>query len=216
MKSKKHNKAKQANIVPELEKQESIETTELNAESESRETVVESAVDQTVENSSNEPELTEKLIELPEAEYQELVAQIAELKDQHLRQIAEFENFRRRSRQEKSKAYEDAVCDAIREILPIVDNIERALRSADKIESDEAKAVIEGLELIKQQADQTLEKLGVQEVAGKGEPFNPEEHNAVLHVEDQELEANTIKEVLEKGYRKGERVIRTSQVMVAN
>ena len=144
-------------------------------------------------------------------EIEELNAKIAEQEDKYLRVAAEYENFRRRAREEKEACYRDAYADAIKEILPVIDNLERAAAFADN------DKVSEGVALTLNQFRATLERMGVTEIEAEvGTPFDPNFHNAVMHCEDEELGANVIAEVFQKGYIKGDKVIRYSMVKVAN
>ena len=144
-------------------------------------------------------------------EIEELNAKIAEQEDKYLRVVAEYENFRRRAREEKDACYTDAYADAIKEILPVIDNLERAAAFKDN------DKVSEGVALTLNQFKATLEKMGVTEIeAEPGTPFDPNFHNAVMHCEDEELGENVVAEVFQKGYVKGNRVIRYTMCKVAN
>lgn len=142
---------------------------------------------------------------------EELTRQNAELSDRVLRTAAEFDNFRKRTQKEKAEltGYNKAGC--IKEILVVVDSFERALAAECK-DSDFKK----GMEMIFQQLVAALTKLGAQEIEALGQKFNPELHNAIKQVEDEAYEENTVCEVLQKGYRLEDRVIRHSVVVVAN
>lgn len=144
-----------------------------------------------------------------------LEAKIKEWEDKYMRLYAEYDNFQKRSKREKDARYADAVVDVVAEILPVADNLERAL--AVEIEGEEAKKVLEGVQMVKKQMDDILTKLEVSEIAAVGEEFDPNMHNAVMHVEDEKVTDNTVVEEFMKGYRyKGDRVIRHSMVKVAN
>ena len=147
----------------------------------------------------------------------ELLAKIAELEtllkekeDQHLRMAAEYENFRRRSREEKDATYTEAVADTVGEILPIIDNLERAA-----LYDDEGK-VKEGLVMIAKSVETVFEKLKVEAVGKVGETFDPNLHNAVLHAEDDSLGEGEIVDVFQKGYKKGNKIIRFAMVKTVN
>ena len=140
---------------------------------------------------------------------------VKEWEDKYMRLYAEYDNFQKRSKREKDARYADAVVDVVAEILPVADNLERAL--AVEVEGDEAKKVLEGVRMVKKQMDDILAKLEVSEIAAVGEEFDPNVHNAVMHVEDENITDNTVVEEFMKGYRyKGDRVIRHSMVKVAN
>ena len=148
---------------------------------------------------------------------EELLAEIASLKeelkekdDKYLRMAAEYDNFRRRSREEKTASYEIALSDTVSEFLGIIDNLERAA-----LYDDETK-VKDGLVMIAKSVEATLQKLGVEAVGAVGEKFDPNLHNAVMHVDDEAYGEGEIIEVFQKGYKKGARMIRFAMVKTAN
>lgn len=145
-------------------------------------------------------------------ELEKLKTEFAEYKQQHLRVLAEYDNFRKRTISEKSAAYSNAVSDTVNAMLPVVDNIERALEQ----ENASAEDMRKGVEMIEAQVKSCLEKLGVEEAGKVGEPFNPEIHNAVAHVEEEALGENTVSAVFQKGYLMGSKVVRHAMVQVAN
>lgn len=128
----------------------------------------------------------------------------------YLHMLAEYDNFRRRTIKERDGIYSDAVSDVVKEILPMIDNIERASLYSD------AEKVAEGLILTMKSISSMLTKLGISEIGQAGEKFDPNLHNAVMHVEDEALGENEIVDVLQKGYAIGDRVIRYAMVKVAN
>ena len=139
---------------------------------------------------------------------------IEELTDRVTRQMAEFDNFRKRSEKEKSQMYEIGAKDIIEKILPVVDNFERGL---DSVPEEEKNApFVEGMEKIYKQLMTTLESVGVKPIEAVGQEFNPDFHNAVMHVEDEEFGENIIAEEFQKGYMYRESVVRHSMVKVAN
>lgn len=140
----------------------------------------------------------------------ELEGELNEQKDKYLRMAAEYDNFRRRSREEKDQLYELAVAETVKELLPIIDNLGRASGFED------VEGVKSGLLMIEKSAIQVLEKLGVEEYGKPGDTFDPNLHNAVLHVEDESLSEGEIVEVFQKGYKKGKHVIRFAMVKSAN
>lgn len=142
--------------------------------------------------------------------------ELAEAQERYLRLAAEYENFRRRTRQEKSRCYEDAKADAVKALLPVLDNLDRAVESGEKASSEESKKMAEGMALVRKVAIESMEKIGVIEIPAAGESFDPELHNAVQHIEDKDLGENKVAQVLQKGYRCGDQVIRHSVVVVAN
>ena len=139
---------------------------------------------------------------------------IEELNDRITRQMAEFDNFRKRSEKEKSQMYEIGAKDIIEKILPVVDNFERGLGSVP--EEEKNAPFVEGMEKIYKQLMTTLESVGVKPIEAVGQEFNPDFHNAVMHVEDDEFGENIIAEEFQKGYMYRESVVRHSMVKVAN
>lgn len=135
----------------------------------------------------------------------------AELNDRYLRMLAEYDNFRKRSQREKESIYPQATAAAVAQFIPVADTIERAL--AAPCTDDEYK---KGVEMILQNFNDILAKMGVEAFGAPGDAFDPEVHNAVMHVEDEEAGAGSIVEVFQKGYRLGERIIRHAMVKVAN
>ena len=138
-------------------------------------------------------------------------AQIEELQDRLKRQMAEFDNFRKRTEKEKAAMYEIGAKDIIEKILPVVDNFERGLAQAT-----EGDPFAEGMEKIYKQLTTTLESLGVEPIEAVDKEFNPDLHNAVMHVEDESVGDNIIVEELQKGYTYKGFVVRHSMVKVAN
>lgn len=137
--------------------------------------------------------------------------ELAETKDLLLRTAAEYENFKRRSIKEKEDSYAFAVINTIGTLLPCIDNFERAAAAA--CTDEEYK---KGCMLILQQFMDTLKKLNITEMNCLGQPFNPDEHNAVMHVDDEAFGENIVAEVLQKGYKLGDKVVRHAMVKVAN
>lgn len=137
--------------------------------------------------------------------------QIAELTDRLQRTMAEFDNFRKRTEKEKASMYIIGAKEIVEKILPVVDNFERGLASAE-----EGDAFAEGMKMIYKQLMTTLEELGVEPIEAVGKEFNPDFHNAVMHVEDDSLGENVVVEELQKGYMYKSFVIRHSMVKVAN
>ena len=144
------------------------------------------------------------------AEIEELKAKLAETEDKYLRMAAEYDNFRRRSREEKDAIYETAVADTVEELLPIIDNLDRASGYT------EGEKIIEGLILIAKTTASVFEKLGVEEYGKVGEIFDPNIHNAVFHIDDDAYGDGEIVEVFQKGYKKGKHIIRFAMVKTAN
>lgn len=139
-----------------------------------------------------------------------------DLNEQYLRLRAEYDNYVRRSTKEKQDRYNDALFDVCSAWLPVLDNIDRALDASAKVDSSEAKTLAEGVAMVRDQALEVLKSLGVEEIKALGEKFDPELHEAVMHIEDPEYDEATIAEVFQKGYKKGDKVLRYSVVKVAN
>ena len=139
---------------------------------------------------------------------------IEELTDKLTRQMAEFDNFRKRTEREKSQMYEIGAKDIIEKILPVIDNFERGLAAVP--EESKEDPFVEGMEKIYKQIMTTLEGVGVKPIEAVGQEFNPDFHNAVMHVEDEEAGENIITEEFQKGYMYHDSVVRHSMVKVAN
>ena len=146
------------------------------------------------------------------AELESSRAALKEENEKYLRMLAEYDNFRRRTAKEKDGIYADAVIDTVKELLVVVDNLERAAQSTDGTEC--ADAVVKGVEMTLKSALDALSKLGVSVIETK--TFNPDFHNAVMHVEDEAFGEGEIVEVYQKGYIKGDKVVRYAMVKVAN
>ena len=182
----------------------------------------EEAAEQTADDS--EPESGEDKDEESKAEKKKLFGKknkkdkrdekIEELTDRLTRQMAEFDNFRKRTEKEKSQMYEIGARDIIEKILPIVDNFERGLSSMP--EEEKATPFAEGMEKVYKQLMTTLESIDVKPIEAVGKEFDPDFHNAVMHVEDEELGENIIAEEFQKGYTYRNNVVRHSMVKVAN
>ena len=156
-----------------------------------------------------EAELTEVKKALSEKD-----AALAELNETHLRLAAEYDNFRKRSAKEREGIYTDACSDVLTQILPILDTLERAAQYST--EADAETPMGKGLALTLKSFSETLTKLGVTEIEALGKTFDPNLHNAVMHVEDESAGEGEIVEVFMKGYAKGDKVLRYSMVKVAN
>jgi len=144
----------------------------------------------------------------------ELENALKENEDKYLRMLAEYDNFRKRAQKEKDSMYSAGIADSVEKLLEVLDNLERA--AAVDVEKSDAKSVVDGVIKVLEQATAIFEKLGVSEIPAKGEKFNPNVHNAVMHEENPDIEENTITDVFLKGYTLGDKVIRHSVVKVAN
>lgn len=140
--------------------------------------------------------------------------QIEEMQDRLMRQMAEFDNFRKRTEKEKSAMYEVGAREMIEKILPVLDNFERALAAVP--EEEKGSSFAEGVEMIYKQFIKTLEDAGVEMIEAVGQQFNPDVHNAVMHIEDEAYGENEISQELQKGYKYRGTVVRHSMVQVAN
>ena len=147
---------------------------------------------------------------VPVEELEKAKAELSAMNDKYLRMIAEYDNFRKRSAKERENVYADAYSDVLEAILPVIDNLERALMFAD------GEALTEGVKMTLKQFEDSMTRLGVTAFGARGEEFDPNIHNAVMQVEDSELGESQVAEVLQKGYKKGDKVIRYAMVKVAN
>lgn len=156
------------------------------------------------------PRKTDAELEEANKKIEEMTAELAALNDKYLRLAAEYENFRRRTARERDNIYADAFEMALAAFLPVVDNLERAAQYTD------GENVAKGVALVLKSVGDIFAKLGITEIEALGKPFDPAYHNAVMHVEDPEKGESEVVEVLQKGYIKGERVMRYAMVKVAN
>lgn len=140
------------------------------------------------------------------------VKQLDTVKDQFVRLTAEYDNYRKRTTKEKDTIYQDAKADTIKAFLAVYDNLERAAQSEGGEDSPHKK----GLEMIFAQYKDILKSLGVEEIEAKGAAFDPEMHNAVMHIDDESLGENVVAQVFQAGFKMGDKVIRHSIVQVAN
>ncbi|MBO5649572.1 MAG: nucleotide exchange factor GrpE [Clostridia bacterium] len=140
-------------------------------------------------------------------------AALAAEKDKFLRMAAEYDNYRRRTAKEREAAYSDAYADALTQIIPVIDNLERA---AGFGAAEDAKQLADGVNMILTQFTSVLEKMGIEAFGEKGEPFDPNIHNAIMHEEDPEQEESILGDVFQRGYRRGDKIIRCAMVKVIN
>lgn len=162
-----------------------------------------------VQETAAEVEQDENELELKLKEAEE---KAKESFDKYLRQVAEFDNYRKRTTAEKAAMYSNGVRDTVEKLLPVVDNFERAVNSA----TDTEDPLYTGVLMILKQLRDVLTELGVEEISAEGEPFDPNYHNAVMHIDDESCDDNVVVEVFQKGYKLGDKVIRHSMVKVAN
>ncbi len=187
------------------EQTEEVKETEIPAE-ENTEAPAEETAKSKKEEKKSSKDKAKKQIEALENE-------LAEQKDKYLRMMAEYDNFRRRAAKERESVYTDAYCDALEAVLPVMDNLELAARYS----GGDAEKIAEGVKMVLNSFGAVFEKLGIEEIeAAPGVAFDPNLHNAVMHVEDESLGENEIAEVFTKGYKKGDKVLRYTMVKVAN
>lgn len=161
-----------------------------------------------VEEASDDSELN--IVKTLKEENEKLKEELDGTKDKLLRLTAEYDNYRKRTVKEKEGIYSDAYVDVLKEIIPIIDNLERAIAADGSLED-----LKKGIEMTMKGCQDSFAKLGVQEIDATGE-FDPNLHNAVMHIEDENLGNNVIAEVFQKGYKKEDKIIRHSMVKVAN
>lgn len=188
-----------------MEEKKDLETEEL----ESSQEISQEASQEDREEESIELSEEEKL----KAELEKKEDAVKELNDRLLRSMAEFDNFRKRTFAEKTAMYDNGVKDTVERLLPVIDNFERAVSTAG--EEDKQSNIYKGIEMILKQLMEILDGIGVEEIPAEGE-FDPNIHNAVMHIEDEAFGENQVAEVLQKGYKYNDKVIRPSMVKVAN
>lgn len=174
------------------------ETPETEAAAE--ETAAETAAEETAENPLA-------------AELEAAKAELAAEKEKYLRMAAEYDNYRRRSAKEREAAYSDAYADALMQIIPVIDNLERAAGYGN---AGDAKQLADGVNMILTQFTSVLEKMGIEAFGEKGDLFDPNIHNAIMHEEDPEQDESILGEVFQRGYRRGDKIIRCAMVKVIN
>lgn len=202
--------AENKNISPEEMEEEILENEEIN------DTAEEETVEEAEEAVAEEPETEkEKGSFFKKKEKKDKKDEkIEELTDRVRRQMAEFDNFRKRTEKEKTQMFETGAKSIVEKILPVVDNFERGLAAVT--EEEKGSPFVEGMEKIYKQMMTVLEEAGVKPIEAVGQEFDPNLHNAVMHVEDEELGENIIAEEFQKGYTYRDSVVRHSMVKVAN
>lgn len=202
--------AENKNISPEEMEEEILENEEIN------DTAEEETVEEAEEAVAEEPETEkEKGSFFKKKEKKDKKDEkIEELTDRVRRQMAEFDNFRKRTEKEKTQMFETGAKSIVEKILPVVDNFERGLAAVT--EEEKATPFVEGMEKIYKQMMTVLEEAGVKPIEAVGQEFDPNLHNAVMHVEDEEFGENIIAEEFQKGYTYRDSVVRHSMVKVAN
>lgn len=190
------------------------EETKETLQEEAEETVT---TEETVEEAAEAPaeeEKKDKKKSKSDKKVDELKEKIKDLEDKNIRQIAEFQNFRNRTEKEKAAMFDMGAKNVIEKVLPVVDNFERGLATVP--EEEKNSAFVEGMEKIYKQLITELDNLGVKPIEAKGKEFNPDFHNAVMQVENPELESGTVAEELLKGYTYHDTVVRHSMVSVVS
>ncbi len=147
-----------------------------------------------------------------ESEEEKLQKELSAAKEAHIRTLAEYDNYRKRTAREKEAAYGDSKADCLKELLGVLDNFERAISAGDT----DLESYKKGIEMIYSSFCETLKKLGVEAFGEKGDDFDPNIHNGVMHTEDESLGENKVAQVFSKGYRLGDRILRPAMVQVAN
>ena len=192
------------------EEKDSLNTEDTPEETEISEAAEEVAADGETSDAET-PETEENPVEALEAKVKALEDAAAADKDKYLRLLAEYDNFRKRSVKERLDASADATAKAALEVISVIDNFERAMAAEC---SDEGYK--KGVEMIYGQFTEVIKKLGVEEIDALGKEFDPNLHNAVSQVEDENFGENTVSQVYQKGYKLGDKVIRCAMVVVAN
>ena len=204
------------NMSKEEMVKEAVEEAKAKAYKEAEEQDTEETVEEAAEEAAEPTEETEGFMKKfgRKNKKDKKDEKIEELTDRLTRQMAEFDNFRKRTEKEKSQMYEIGAKDIIEKILPVVDNFERGIAAVP--EDEKANPFAEGMEKIYKQLITTLEEIGVKPIEAVGQEFDPDFHNAVMHVEDEEVGENIITEEFQKGYLYRDSVVRHSMVKVAN
>ena len=196
-----------------MEDNKEMMTEEMNTEAVANEEVKEKEEankEENVETSNVSENIEEDELDMIKKQNKKLQEELDTTKDTLLRLRAEYDNYRKRTTKEKEGIYSDAYVDVIKEILPIIDNLERAIAADGSLED-----LKKGVEMTMKGCQDAFTKLGVEEIDATGE-FDPNFHNAVMHVEDENLEKNVVAEVFQKGYKKDNKIIRHTMVKVAN
>ena len=199
-----------------MQENENLTREEESAAEQTDETVVaEEEIAEAEQNTETEGEEKEKSLfgSKDKKKIKKLEQELAEASDKYARLYAEYDNFRKRSAKELEGRYADAYVDALTQILPILDNLDRAAQFSD---ADAETPMAKGLEMTRRSFVETLSKMGVAEIEALGKPFDPNLHNAVMHVEDENAGEGEIVEVFMKGYIRGDKVLRYAMVKVAN
>ena len=202
-----------------MEENKDIKNEELKSEEIKDETITENQMEneessEACNEVSENEEITEddelNIVKKQKEENNKLQEELDTNKDRLLRLTAEYDNYRKRTIKEKEGIYSDAYVDVLKEIIPILDNLERAIAADGSVED-----LKKGIEMTIKGCQDSFTKLGIEEIDASGQ-FDPNVHNAVMHIEDENLEKNVIAEVFQKGYKKDDKIIRHTMVKVAN
>ena len=199
------------NKMEEFSTEEAVKEAVENAEEMKEEAVAAEKTEEAAEAKDSEKE-AKKGFKKKEKKKDKRDEQIEQLNDKVMRQMAEFENFRRRTEIEKSQMFATGAKSIVEKILPVVDNFERGLATVE----EGADPFADGMLMIYKQLLTTLDEAGVKPIEAVGQEFNPDFHNAVMHVEDEEVGENIVVEEFQKGYMYNDTVVRHSMVKVAN
>ncbi len=208
-----NKKNMEENIPVNEEKDNSAE--DINIESENEEKINETGEEERNEEISKKDEnKLKKENRILKEELKNIASAADEIEDKYKRVCAEYDNYRKRTAKERETVYSDAYTDALRDILPVLDNLERALAFSSVSEQNDK--LTEGVKMTVNQFIDLLKRMGVESVGKIGDKFDPNLHNAVMHEENEELNENEITEVFQKGYKIGDRVIRYAMVKTVN
>ena len=200
----------------EKELEQEVEQTEQDAaaqEEQMQEETQEHATGE-AEQTEEEPKKEKRFGKKKDKNTEKFEAKIKELEDARVRQLAEFENFRKRSEKEKNQMFEVGAKSVVEKILPVIDNFERGLAGVP--EEEKGTPFVEGIEMVYKQILTAFEEIGVKPIEAVGQEFDPNLHNAVMTVDDENLESGTVAEELQKGYLYNDTVVRHSMVKVVN
>ena len=193
--------------MEETKKEQTAEETTPPEEAPVTEAPAEQGTDTPAEEKNEDKKEKKKFFHKEQKELEALKAQLAEKNDQYLRLYAEYENFRKRSEKEKTDCYNTAYGDALGAFLPLIDSMSQALQFAPEDE---------GIKALSKQLSDILTKLNITEIESDGAQFDPNVHNAIMHEENPDLGENVVSQTFQKGYKRGDKVLRCAMVKVAN
>jgi molecular chaperone GrpE len=195
-------------MMANRKKDNDLEELKTEEESEVLDPILNENLEDTTSEKAQNDGLENELINKLQAKEKECEEYLDMLK----RTMADFDNFRKRTLKEKEGLYDEGFSEAVKQFLPVLDNFERAVAYNDK----ENINIIEGIEMILKMFKEVLQKIGVEEIPSMGEKFNPNYHNAIVHIEDESYDENIIVDVMQKGYKYNDKILRYSMVKVAN